>query len=59
MNNPLIQYLNKHKYITILEPQIQTTNDLRKLHILVSKQNLVQLIWWTDKYLLMLATIIL
>ena len=59
MNNPLIQYLNKYKYITIFEPQIQTTNDLRKLHMLVSKQNLVQLIWWTIKYLLMLATIIL
>ena len=39
MNNLLIQYLNKHKYITILEPYIRRTNGLRKPDILTYKIN--------------------
>ena len=39
MNNLLIQQLNKHKYITIIEPYIRTTNSLRKPDILTYKVN--------------------
>ena len=39
LNNLLIQYLNKHNYITILEPYICKTNGLRKPDILTYKIN--------------------
>ena len=39
INNLLIQYLNKHNYITILESYIRTTNVLRKPDILTYKIN--------------------
>ena len=34
VNNLLILLLNKHNYITILEPHIQTRNGLRKSDII-------------------------
>ena len=37
LNNLLIQQLNKHKYITIIEPYIRTTNGLRKPDLLTYK----------------------
>ena len=39
INKLLIQYLNKHNSITILEPYIRTTNGLRKPDILTYKIN--------------------
>ena len=37
LNNLLIQQLNMHKYITITEPYIETTNGLRKPDVLIYK----------------------